>query len=127
WPSPVSVPLRKRSGRKRITPLAGAKVWRVSVTVPYTTTSASAARSETVICTHDASAGDEAPAGTSSTVAAKTSARARCITWFRRTSGGSGSLRRLAAEERAQPIAESLEDGNGDQCVLPDHVVELTA
>src|SRR6266481_3303757 len=108
-----------------MTPPAGAKVCRVSVTVPYTTTSASVARSGTVAWTHDASAGDAARVAQSSTAAMKSNARTRFLTRFGRTSGGRGSLGRLAAEERAQAIAEGLEDRHGDQSVLPDHVVEL--
>src|SRR5438552_10502620 len=108
-----------------MTPPAGANVCRVSVTLPYTTTSASVARSETVVWTHDASAGDDASVAQNSTAAIKTNARTRSLTGFRRTRGGSGSLGRLSAEERAQPVAECLEDRDGDQSVLPDHVVEL--
>src|SRR5438552_14525686 len=108
-----------------MTPPAGANVCRVSVTLPYTTTSASVARSETVVWTHDASAGDDASVAQNSTAAIKTNARTRSLTGFRRTRGGSGSLGRLSAEERAQPVAECLQDRDGDQSVLPDHVVEL--
>src|SRR6266581_4592133 len=109
-----------------MTPPAGANVWRVSVTVPYTTTSASVARSATVVWTHDASAGEDTPAATSSTADIKTNARTRSLTRFRRTSRGCGSLGRLAAEECAQPIAQGLKDRDGDHSVLPDHVVELS-
>src|SRR5712691_1668366 len=110
-----------------MTPPAGANVCRVSMTAPYTTTSASVARSATVVWTHDASAGEDTPAATSSTAGIKTSTRARCLTRFRRTGGRCGSLSRLAAEEGTQPIPERFEDRHGDQGVLADHVVELSA
>src|SRR5712692_530612 len=107
-----------------MTPPAGANVCRVSLTVPYTTTSASAARSETVICTHEPTAGEDATTPLNSTAGVKIIARRRPLTRLERSSGRGGSLGGLAAKERAQPIAEGLEDRNGNQGVLPDHVVE---
>src|SRR6185503_13343293 len=107
-----------------MTPLAGAKVCRVSVMVPYTTTSASAARSATVVWRHDARAGDDAKLMPNST-AANTGKRAKVLTSGRRRRWGRGSLRGLPGEQRAQPLAKRLQNGNGDERVLADHVVEL--
>src|SRR5688572_9118574 len=109
-----------------MTPLAGANVWRVSVTVPYTTTSASPPASATVIWRHDASAGEAATLMPTSS-SGSTRTRPRTLTQVITARGRAGSLGGLTDEKSPQPLAQCLQDGHGDQGVLPDHVVELPA